>query len=491
MNYVITRQQMYDLDSKTMNEYGISSEKLMETAGYTSYLKMVKYLDATKGRVLVLCGHGNNGGDGFVIARWLDKVSFDVKILFKGSKANMSPETLDNYKLCIKAGIEIIELNQESLHKELEGRTQAIVDALLGIGFSGELKGDLAGCISQINEQDAIRIAIDIPTGLDADNGISKLAFKADYTYTMASIKRGMILNDGLLYCGKIEVIDIGIPNKFYYNSNEQYAELKEELDLPKRRINSHKGDYGRALIIAGSKAFTGAAILASRSCVRIGAGLIKLLHQPGLESIFETSLLEVMTSSYDTSRFGEMLESSDVVLIGPGLGINPSSQSLLERVIQEYSGRLIIDADGLTLLSRNMAILNKAKCQILLTPHLGEFARLNSSSISEVKKDVIGYGQELVSKYKISILIKSSTTVCLNQEKCAYIVSGNDGLSTGGSGDVLAGIITGLCSQGMELWDSAVNASFYLGKLAEKIAGERATYSIIPSDLIDHIGHI
>jgi NAD(P)H-hydrate epimerase len=492
MSYVVSREQMYELDNRTITEFGVSSSKLMEIAGYTSVLKMDPYFkEKGYSRIAILSGHGNNGGDGLVIARWLARYGYDVNIYFYGDESKMTAETEANYLLTKKAEIEVKELNLDNVRKFNHYRYDVIIDCLLGIGYKGALKSPLNKIITMINEIDAYKVAIDIPSGLNANTGICKLAFCADKTYTMGAIKQGMFLNDGATYCGEIDVVDIGIPHSYYNESIGKFGTLKQELELPPRKRNSHKGDYGRVTIIAGSEGYTGAAILSSKACVRIGAGLVTLLHEPGLNYILETSLVEVMTKSYDTSKFYSMLQQSNIVLVGPGLGLIPKSAELVRYILLNFSGKVIMDADAITLVSREMELLEKTKAEVLLTPHLGEFASLCHKSVDKIKDKIFNEAEKLVEKYGVTILVKSANSFVLSKEGLVFNNRGNDGLSTGGSGDVLAGLITGMVAQGFPLFKAASNSSFYLGRLAEKLSKERKTYSIIPSDLIENIGKL
>ncbi len=485
--FVVSRAQMYQLDKRTMQEYPLDSQVLMEVAGLKSSQRILEIYDIKTYKFHILCSHGNNGGDGFVIARWLMNSSAEVEILFLGQEQKMSPETLNNYKLCQKLGCSFINLD-DFLNREILPNS-VIIDALLGIGFQGQLKETLFSLISKVNGVNVARVAIDIPSGLDADTGEVNLAFKADYTFTMAALKQGMLLNSGPSYCGKIEVIDISIPDQ-YYQDLDFYATVHSCMEYPKRHRNSHKGDYGKVLVIAGSPSFSGAAILSSKACVKAGAGLVKLLHPQGMENIFESSLTEIMTQGITSdSNIEEYFDWSDVILIGPGLGQGPEAVKLLTKILKEYDKKLVVDADGINIIAQNKKLLLATKAQILLTPHLGEFSRLVNIPLADIRLDLISQARKFVDEYNISLLIKSANTFYIDKNRASFNLRGNDGLSTGGSGDVLAGIITSFIGQKMNMAGAAINASYYLGKLAEKMCETQETFSLIPSEIIANIG--
>jgi NAD(P)H-hydrate epimerase len=310
-------------------------------------------------------------------------------------------------------------------------------------------------------------------------------------------MKYGQLLGEGRDKSGEILVIDIGVPesvfNKFLLKGK---LATEENVLFPYRNKFSHKGNYGKVGIIAGSPGFTGAAILASKAALRSGAGLITLFHPLGLETILENQLLEVMTFTIplphfeeDTEEFMSKLNSMDVLLIGPGIGRSEEMVELINKIVSNWNKPLILDADALNIISDNKEIIKDiAGKQVLLTPHLGEFARLCDVTIDEVIKDTVQYLHDFVEKYKCNVLLKSATSVYCDETEIIFETTGNDGLSTGGSGDVLAGIITSFVGQQLSLKDAAVSASYLMGETAEKLAEIRKPASIIPSDIIENI---
>ncbi len=491
--FVLKREEMYAIDKFTIDKVGIPSLQLMENAG-RGCSEFITDLIKPESKIAVFCGSGNNGGDGFVIARYLYNWLHVPKIFIMGSTDKMSPETFSNYDKCKKLGIKINIIEEEP--DDLSG-FDLIVDAIFGVGFKGEIKGWRAEVIKKINSAGKTVVAIDIASGIDANTGQTIIAIEADFTLTMAAMKYGQLLGVGREKSGEILVIDIGVPddvfNKFPLKGK---LATDENVLFPYRSRFSHKGNYGRVGIIAGSPGFTGAAILASKAALRSGAGMITLFHPLGLETIFENQLLEVMTFTIplphfkeDTEEFVNKLNSMDILLIGPGIGRSEEMVELIIKITKSWNKPLILDADALNIISDNKKILDDiAGKQVLLTPHIGEFARLCDATIDEIAKNTLRYLQDFVEKYKCNVLLKSATSIYCDEIEIVFDITGNDGLSTGGSGDVLAGIIASFVGQQLSLKDAAISASYLMGETAEKLAEIRKPASIIPSDIIENI---
>ncbi len=470
--YIVSKDEMRRLDSLTMSEYFLPSRVLMENAGKgCADIIHQKKFGVT---VLVVCGVGNNGGDGFVVARWLYKYGYDVSILVVGDKQKFSSETAENYKACEKLGLKILDNSDYSIGFDL------IVDALLGIGFRGTLEGELKEMVELINFSFAKIVSIDIPSGLGADNGLSECCVHADLTLTMAAAKPGHFLGRGKEVCGELMVVPIGIPDSELSDSSDKFAYLDEQI-LPVRSPVAHKGTYGNLAIVAGSAGYSGAAVLCSRSALHSGAGLITLYHPKGMEEIFEMSLTEVMTRNFD---FLDRAKTADAVLIGPGLGTQ--NVEVVEFILDNFDGKLIIDADGLNTLAENRELLKKVKGAVL-TPHIGEFARLCGKTSQEVLQNPIGLLKNFVAEFGCKVLLKSHVSLFCSGAKIWFINKGNDGLATGGSGDVLAGAIASFAAQGLDLDSACLGAAHLVGDTAEKLATKFATPAITPSRIIEN----
>ncbi len=500
---ILSRQEMYSMDKYTIENLGIPGKELMENAGRGCGEIINNEILSKKSKVVIFCGTGNNGGDGFVIARYLINWQHRVKIYLLGSPSNMSPETLENYQKCQNLDITIKQIDNAEDIEELSSFS-LIIDAIFGVGLKGTVKGWRAEIIKKIDQYNIPKVAIDIASGVDAQNGAAEIAIGVDQTLTMAALKYGHFLGKGREKTGKTKVIDIGIP-KIVFQKFPPKSQLSTKLNVtyPQRSPFSHKGDFGKIGIIAGSPGFSGAAIMASRAALRSGAGLITLFHPKGMENIFENQLLEVMTFAYAKSEFTSAdpkkmkkklpkffakLNKLDAILIGPGIGVNAQAKNLLEIILKIWEKPLVIDADGLNLLSRSKNMLGLVNSQVLLTPHIGEFARLQQKNIDRIEADPISNLGEFIEKFDCNVLLKSATTLFSDGEKIVFDISGNNGLATGGSGDVLAGIIISFIGQKLSVQTAAVSASYLLGKTAEKLTKIRKTASIIPSDIIENI---
>ncbi|MCF7793674.1 MAG: NAD(P)H-hydrate dehydratase [Candidatus Cloacimonetes bacterium] len=515
--YVLSREEMYTFDKYTIEKIGIPGKKLMENAGRgcaefirnellvypkdeketlkESSKENIEEETFSRFKIALFCGAGNNGGDGFVIARYLKKWNFYPEIFLLGNEDKMSPETLENFQDCQKLRIPIQKI--EDAEFELTD-FDLIVDAIFGVGLKGTVRGWRAEVITKINATNLPVVAIDIASGIDADTGQAEIAVEADFTLTMANYKYGHFLEKGREKSGETLVVDIGIPEPVYEKFPPKAKLITtENVVYPLRSRFSHKGNYGRIGIIAGSPGFSGAAVMACRSALRSGAGIITLFHPAGMELIFESQLLEVMTYSIPAdnddlekiAEFQKKLNSMDVLLIGPGIGVTNKARQLLEEILKTWHKPLVLDADSLNILSQNRDLVDLIKSkQIILTPHIGEFARLCQKTIPEIQADPLRCLEEFVKEYKCHILLKSSTTIFADKSGFVFDISGNDGLSTGGSGDVLAGIIVSFLGQKLDLRNSAISASYLLGETSEKLAEIRNPASIIPSDIIENL---
>jgi len=504
MNPILSAKQMQAVDNRTITELGIPSLVLMENAGRQCATMISDiYQDALGGTIAILCGSGNNGGDGAVIARWLKESGSNIIILHISSKAP-TPETKANLKICEKLSIPVITIENVNDYNEVMDDNpdlSLIIDAIFGIGFKGELSQKMHQIIKCVNEEAVPIVAIDIPSGIDADNGTGANAIKASVTLALGAYKYGHFLAKGAEYSGKLYLVDIGIPGLFY--RVVECGRLLELADIriPDRYEFADKTAYGSVAVFAGSPGLTGAAVLACQAALRSGAGLITLYHQPDLAQIFEIKLTEVMTRSIpedgkglpDTAAVMRMLDKHTTILIGPGIGQDDHTLKLMECVLtykkdDQYTP-MVIDADGLRLLAKHRHLMDHlADREIVLTPHIREFAALTEASVSEINRDTITYLKHFVGKYRCKVLLKGRVTIYCDDQYLLFNKTGNDGLATGGTGDVLAGMITAYLAQKMPLPWAAISASQVMGLTANNISKNRLCMSITPSDLIDHL---
>ncbi len=493
--FLLSREEMYDCDKFTIENRGIPGKKLMENAGRDSAEYIRDKILSPGNKVLIFCGGGNNGGDGFVAGRYLKDWDYEVEIILTGKTVKMSEETRENYEACLKNRITVHSADSFESWKEMDidiGEFAIVVDAIFGVGLQGELRGWIVELIKEINNKSRMTVALDIASGIDANSGQAENAVIAQLTLTMAAKKYGLILGAGKFCSGKIEVINIGIPAEVIKDKSSSARLITEKsICFPERKPYYHKGDYGRIAIIAGSPGFSGAAILASRSALRSGAGLITLFHPKGMELIFEIQLLEVMTKTIPETmkEFQEILTRYDAVLFGPGVGMEAKAGAILDMLIDSWQKPLVIDADGLNIIGNKRDLLYRmAGKKVLLTPHIGEFSRLCGLNSLDILSDPVGILKQFCRDFQLKVLLKSSTTIFCDGTQLLFNATGNDGLATGGSGDVLSGIITSFIGQGLEISEAGISASWLMGRTAEKLAEKRETRSIIPSDIIDNL---
>lgn len=495
MSIVLTSSQMKQLDSRAINDFGIPARVLMENAGKgcADYLQEAFDVDLALG-CLILCGHGNNGGDGYVIARWLDYYGYAVNILAVEA-GEMSAETKANKELCVKLDIPFVK--QAERDTEALPDVGVIIDAIYGIGFKGSLNESLAELIVKVNKLQALKVAIDIPSGVNADTGFAEVAFQADLTLTMDSFKYGHFLGKGRQCSGIVDTIDIGIPHILRNGITTATLMDGDNAFLPERKTFAHKGDYGRIAVLAGSPGFTGAAFLSAMAAVKAGAGLVTIFGHPTSLSIYDSKPEEVMVKAVPIKEDGSVdydfldskLKNYDIILLGPGCGVSEYTYQLLKYLAERWRNPAVIDADALNTLAMHPELYTALSGKpFVLTPHWGEFCRLTEYTMEDMHKDSLDCLKEFAGKYKLRILLKSHTSVYYDAEHLIFNISGNDGLATGGSGDVLAGLIAGFLGQKMPVAKAAANAAYYLGLTAEILADRQETLSITPTDILNNI---
>lgn len=498
---LLTSAQMKDLDARTINEFGIPARVLMETAGKgCADLLIEEYPELLSGDVCVLCGKGNNGGDGAVIARWLHQYGCDVNILRAGAGAP-SPDAKANFDLCAALDIplEIISKPEDlPLAEELMRGCSLVVDAVFGTGFKGRPEPFYEDLFALVNTAADFIVSVDIPSGLDADTGWCGEAIYADLTIAIESLKLGHITGLGDEACGDLHVVPIGIPNHYYPPLDSVKLFTDEDFQPPMRHAQSHKNDFGKVYVFGGIQGYTGASVMSAQAALRSGAGYVFVPHRPELSGLYGAKLTEALpvaipqspkTGLPDAKALSALLADAAAVLIGPGLGRDDYALKLLEFALKSVKVPLVVDADGLNLLAANPAMFKYlAKPNVLLTPHWGEFSRLARIPKPSLEKDCLGPLRKFAAEHGARILLKSHFSVYHDADFTWVSDSGNDGLATGGSGDVLSGIIASFLAQGLEIPDAAINASWLLGHTAELLSETRGTPSILPSDIIDNL---
>lgn len=508
---VVTAEVMQKLDRRTIEEAGIPGIVLMENAGRGVVGEILKsYPGVFKGKVAIIAGRGNNGGDGFVIARYLMNRGVSVKLFLLALKEEVKGDAKSNLDVLLKmkASInEIKDLNTWKSHViELE-RCNLIVDAIFGTGLGSEIRGLIKEVINDLNHFKTPKVAVDLPSGLNANTGeVLGACVKADLTITFALPKRGLLIYPGADFTGRLKVVDIGIPS--YLLEEEKISDQVLSFEslsrsLRVREPNSHKGDYGHVLIIAGSKGKTGAAALAGQAAARVGAGLVTLGIPESLNSVMEEKLTEVMTEplaevepgflgidSFD--KIKRLMEGKKVLALGPGISTGEDTAELVHKIVEQSTIPLVVDADGINALRFDLNLLKRVQVPMVLTPHPGEMARLVGLSSKEVQKDRITITRDCAQQYGCYFVLKGARSLIAEPDGNVFInPTGNAGMASGGMGDVLTGMIPGFISQGYDIITSAKLAVFIHGLLGDLVARERGPVGLIAGDLINEIPRV
>jgi len=477
MEIVIDSLLAKTIDKKATEIFGIDPLILMENAGERIYKEIVKRGIIKSNRVNVICGKGNNGGDAVVISRKLTEIGIYPKIFIFSRREGVSDLLSKNLDIAYKLGIDIIEVNDKNYSDLIKDilECDVIIDGLLGIGITEPVKGIYKNVIEDINQYfNGIVVSIDVPSGISLGKGFFYPILRADYTFTVEYAKINMIDYPGRDYCGEIIPVKIGFPKGCLDTSN--YFLVKEEdIKLPNRNKNSHKGSYGRLLVIGGSSAYSGAPILSLRGGIESGCGLIYYFGYS--ENIVRVKYPEVIILDNI-----EYLPSFDSVVIGPGW---EKDKKIFQTLMEKYKGNLVIDAEGINLISEDETVLRNRK-NTLITPHVGEFARLIKKEIKWVKENKIEAIEIFASKYNsVMILLKDSVSILYSGGKFYYLDFGNDLLARGGSGDLLAGLIGGLSAYN-SFEESVFIAHYIIGKASDN-AKKMGKISLSTEFLIDY----
>lgn len=506
---VVTAEQMQELDRKAIETYRIPGILLMENAGReATEAILASFPDIDKKRVAIIAGKGNNGGDGFVIARHLMNRKMAVKVILLTDPKSLRGDAETNHYIFHRMKGEIISApsakDYQKIKRDVE-KADLLVDAIFGTGLDAEVRGYYREVIDHLNSLNKPIIAVDIPSGLNANTGKPLgTAIRASLTVTFGLPKLGLLLSPGTDYVGTLKIVDIGIPKNLVEEEKIQThllegEEVRQFLSIP-RRSDTHKGDYGHLLVIAGSVGKTGAAAMVCEAALRMGAGLVTLAIPKSLNPIMEMKLTEVMTEplpetpkqTLSLRAFNSILrlcENKKAVVIGPGLGTFKETQSLILKLIKSIDLPIILDADGLNALATQPKLLPTSNRSIVLTPHPGEMARLIHSTVKEVQENRIGVCKHFSQSTHAYLILKGYRTLIVTPKGEVFInPTGNSGMATGGTGDVLSGMIGGLICQGFDLL-SCLQASVYLHGLAgDRVARELGEKSLVATDLIRKI---
>ncbi|MBK7629585.1 MAG: NAD(P)H-hydrate dehydratase [Ignavibacteriales bacterium] len=497
--------QIRNLDSFAIKRLKVSGTVLMENAAIGIYESILERVNNIK-CVGIICGKGNNGGDGYAVARHFSNAGFNVKVISLGSEKVMSADCNVNYSILTNLSNhrKNIKLKTYQTIKDINWfkDCNVIVDAILGSGFTGELKELYLSIVKSLNKLTAYKCAIDVPTGLNADTGFGDLIFNSDLTVTLGEFKKGLFITNGYEYCGQVVLKEIGIGTDYFDSiTPDNYLVEPEDVftNLPKRGKSVHKYSAGKVLTIAGSYKYPGAAVLTSKSALIAGAGASMLAIPDKVKKLIQKNLLEVVVEPYGNDKtkyfdntglksLQEKIKWADVVAIGPGLGREEETINAIQNILLKQGFKLaVLDADALFALDETfLKKVNLKNC--ILTPHLAEFSNMIGIETELIKKDILKYGREFAIKFKCVLVLKGAPTIIFNQTGEAFVnTTGNSGMAKFGSGDVLTGIIAGLLSQNKNLETSAI-AGVYLHSLsADLLLNEKSISNYLASDIMNN----
>lgn len=501
--YLVSASEMKRYDGNTIDKYQIPSLVLMERAALVTVEELQRERGTSPCKVLIMAGGGNNGGDGLAVGRLLMLQGYDVTFVLLAQEEKCSAQTVRQMNILREYQARIFSTIQDSEY-------DIVIDAIFGIGLSRPAEGIYAEAVAWINQSGAYVCSVDIPSGIRADTGeIMGCAVHADLTVTYGFRKIGQILYPGAAYAGTLVCRQMGIDARSFLGEEPYWYTYigRYERVLLVRRVDGNKGTFGKALVIAGSEQTAGAAMMAVKSVLRVGTGMVKVVtpqqNKDAVQQFVPEAMLLPYTGMEDFSqdalfmqRLQEAEKWADCILAGPGIGTDQCAANLLCFSILESRLPLVIDADGLNLLARDHELQTVLSEQgregrtIVLTPHPGEFARLYGCSTAQVKEHLTDYPVQLSGRLQCTVVCKDARTAVVQQgERHGYLnTTGNDGMATAGSGDVLAGMVTGLMAQGMQGMEAAV-AGVYLHGIAGDLAAERETkVSMTATDIIDCI---
>ena len=503
---LFTSDQMREIDSHAINQIGIPSLVLMENAGIKTLFTLEKILDGLKGkRFTIVCGKGNNGGDGLVIARHLQNNNIPVYVFLTAEPESISEDAAVNYSILCKSGLQPTVIKGEEDINRLRIAmefSEAIIDSVFGTGFKGQIKGMLARIINAMNDSRAIKIAIDAPSGLNGNTGeISAISFVADYSITLGAPKVGLFMFPGKKITGEVWIAEIGIPD-CSFNSVETdsflvTSQLVQTL-IPPKDDQLHKGSAGKLFILAGSDQYQGAGVVASYGAHRSGAGIVNLGFPDCLKGNICSQVLPETILSFIASSKGVFDLKADFVenlngryralLAGPGWGRSSVAEKSLETLLENWQGSLVLDADALNQL-KNKELLKNREFVPVITPHLGEMARLIDSPLEDVATSQIQVARDFAKTYKTIVVLKSAVTVISDHNGRVFVSSRpNPGLAKGGSGDLLSGLITGLIASGLSELNAAITAVHIQAEAAEEAVLELGVDSVTISEIAAYV---
>ena len=492
-------------------KYGLSYQRMMENAGAACARNIRNIIENDKTRrrnIAVVCGKGNNGGDGFVVARKFAENGYNVTVVLASGYPG-SPEAEYMYKMAVDIAIPTVWYDADRT-KAVQAVKSAdvVVDAVFGFSFYGSISEDMKQLINEMTNARGLKFAIDVPSGVYCDSGYcDPNCFVADYTIAISALKPAHIVHPASDCCGDIIIANIGIPEDSYnFISNSMYTYNKTEVGnlFPERDPCAHKGTFGHLLSICGSRTMPGSAVLAAKAAVRSGVGLVTCAFPDCLYQTMTAKLTETLFMPLEGNAAGTLsascietlvasLDKYDAILIGCGLGVNEDTEAVLRAVLENAKVPVVVDADALNIISANKQLLEGVSAPVILTPHPGEMSRLTGVQAKLIQADRVACAGQFAKEYGVYVVLKGSNTVVASPDSDRVYVnaSGNNGLSKGGSGDVLAGILSAFCARGLRPVDAADAAVYIHGYCADVLADRYSKTGILPSDVIDELREI
>ncbi len=487
MKPILLASEMAKTDNLTIEKHNLPSLILMERAAL-SICEEIKSRFVNTNTISVICGSGNNGADGVALARMLHLNNYKVNYIIIGNSNKYSKQLVEQLKTAKSYGIKPCD-TLDKLPK-----ADIIVDALFGIGLSRDVTGDYEEAISYINSSVSYIIACDIPSGICSDNGkMLGTAVKANLTMTMAYLKKGLLLGDAPNYCGEIKVCDVGI----YLEEADAQISSKlitdEDLNqIPKRPKTANKGTCGKVLVIAGSSDIYGACYFSAKAASRAGSGLVSIYTHPNNRTTIQDKLPEAMCNCYETfdqDELDKLMQWADAIILGPGISTSELAEKIVCYVVSNSKVPIVIDADGINNISKNLSILDNTTAQVILTPHLKEMSRLTKLDVTTINYDMESTATTFAKAHNCTVVLKNHTSIVASPNKNTYYInSGNEALATAGSGDVLAGIIGSLLGQGLDVEKAASLGAFWHGKAGSLASLKTGINGLLASDIIDFI---
>ncbi len=505
---IVTAAQMQALDRRAIKEARIPGLTLMSNAGAGVVAAMEHVFGPLAGKaVTVVCGKGNNGGDGFVVARLLRQKRTQVQVLLMTQPSDLAGDAKTMYRRFVsvagRSAVHVCPANDRT--RTLLRTSDLIVDALLGTGLSAPVTGPYRKAIDAINDAGLPVTAVDLPSGIHADTGaVLDVAVRATLTVTFGLPKLGLYVGPGIDHAGEIRVVDIGIPQRYADAVESRISLITMDTAhrlLPQRIPSAHKGTYGHVGIIAGSVGKTGAAALAAKAALRVGTGLVTVATPTSVNDTLEAKLLEAMTvpmpeteartlARSGLERLVSFANARSAIAVGPGLTTHPETVELIQALIPRLEKPSVLDADALNALAGRTSLLTACKIQPILTPHPGEMARLEEQATPQsINADRIGTATRFAQRRGVILVLKGARTVVAHPDgRAAICPTGNPGMATAGTGDVLTGMIVGLLAQRLSEWDAACAGVYFHGLAGDLAAAQLGPAGMTAGDVIDRI---